>query len=420
MDIKRSEFPLMERAILVGLCLEGQNPIEIIENLNELALLTKSTGVLPVETILQKRKRPDASSFIGKGKASEVLKVVKENSANVVIMDDDLSPAQSRNLENIFNCKVIDRTRVILDIFAKRARTAEAKTQVEMAQLSYLLPRLTRAWTHLSRQAGGIGTRGIGETQLETDRRRIRRRLGFLRDELKRLETTRTLQKKGREGQFKVAVVGYTNAGKSTLLNTLTEANVLVEDRLFATLDTTFRRLRISESCSVLFVDTVGFIRKFPPHLAASFRSTLDQVKEADLLLHIVDVSQPEFYEQFVTTKKILQDMELEEIESITVFNKCDLMEDDENARRRRMVDSKGIIISARNGTGIDALLKKVEECFESNFVDENIQIPYESLPFYYGIRQRFHIISEKHNDLGLSVTLKGRKEDLAQIKEFC
>ncbi|KAA3660220.1 MAG: GTPase HflX [Calditrichaeota bacterium] len=276
---------------------------------------------------MQERRKLDAGYYIGRGKAQHLANVAQEHNAEVVIFDDDLTPAQTKNLSNMIDKKVIDRSALILDIFANRAQTREARTQVELAQLRYSLPRLTRAWTHLSRQVGGIGTRGPGETQLEVDRRLIRRRITNLERELEKIEKQRIQRRKHRDEAFKVALVGYTNVGKSTLMNALTDSNVFVENRLFATLDATVRELKFSQNESVLLIDTVGFIRKLPHHLVASFRSTLEETLDANLLLHQVDISHPDFEEQIDIVRSVLHDLHLDDTPVLYVFNKIDALE---------------------------------------------------------------------------------------------
>jgi GTP-binding protein HflX len=296
-----------ERSILVAVSTPGAGRARTEEYLEELALLASSAGALVVGRLVQERRSPDPALYIGKGKVEELAWLAVEREAQLVIVDDELSPVQVRNLERNLTCKIIDRSALILDIFASRARSSEAKAQVELAQLQYMLPRLTRQWTHLSKQYGGIGTKGPGETQIETDRRVIRTKIGRLRERLARIGKEREVQRKGRSTMPRVALVGYTNAGKSTLLNWFSDAGVVAEDRLFATLDPTVRAVRLSPAHSILLADTVGFIRKLPHHLIASFKSTLDEVREADLLLHVVDVSHPAFNEQIAVVQDTLQ-----------------------------------------------------------------------------------------------------------------
>ncbi len=297
-----------ERAVLVGLVTATQGEAKANEYLAELAFLADTAGAVTVKTFLQKVDYPNPRTFVGKGKLEEIKAYVEANDIGLAIFDDDLSSKQVSNIERELQVKILDRTSLILDIFAKRAQTANAKTQVELAQYQYLLPRLTRMWTHLERQRGGIGMRGPGETQIETDRRIILDRIAFLKEELRRIDRQKTVQRKNRGKLTRVALVGYTNAGKSTLMNLLSKSDVFAENKLFATLDTTVRKV-IIDNLPFLLTDTVGFIRKLPTHLVDSFKSTLDEVRDADLLLHVVDISHPQFEEQIEVVNKTLQEV---------------------------------------------------------------------------------------------------------------
>jgi GTP-binding protein HflX len=299
------------------------------ENLAELGRLATTAGAVIVDELTQKRLRLDPATYIGRGKLSELKQLVAQHDASLVIFDDELSPAQNRTIEDVVGVRVIDRSILILDIFAHHAQTHEAKLQVELAQLQYTLPRLTRMWAHLGRTGGGIGTRGPGETQLEVDRRRIRTRISQLRKKIERVEGERETRRKGRHGQFRVSLVGYTNAGKSTLFNALTRADVLVADKLFATLETTTRRLHIQGAHHALISDTVGFIRKLPHHLVASFRSTLEEVTEADLLVHVVDASSPAYEDQIEAVNVVLDELVPSDCTRQLVFNKIDRLDED-------------------------------------------------------------------------------------------
>lgn len=359
-----------ERAILVGVARPHTDRWEVEDHLDELAFLADTAGAKVVDKVLQERKQIDPTYFIGKGKVQAVAEMIESEDADVVIFDDDLSPAQARNLQKALEKKIIDRSGLILDIFARRAKTREARTQVELAQLRYLLPRLTRQWTHLSRQVGGIGTRGPGETQLEVDRRLIRKRISVLESELQKIEKQRDLRRKHRSDQFKAALVGYTNVGKSTLINALTEAEVFVEDRLFATLDATVRALRLKDSEPILLIDTVGFIRKLPHHLVASFKSTLEEARDADLLIHVVDISHPHFEDQLATVNDVIAEMGLRDKEMMYVFNKIDRLENQDVIQAMREKYLHAQFISASRGlflqTFQEALFEKAhakEEC---------------------------------------------------------
>ncbi|MBD98719.1 MAG: GTPase HflX [Verrucomicrobia bacterium] len=314
----------IEKAVLVGVVSQNQNESQLKEYLDELAFLAETAGAIALQRFTQKLDSPHPKSFVGSGKLSEILDYVKKNEIELVIFDDELSPTQTRNIENSFKgLKVMDRSKLILDIFAKRARTAAAKTQVELAQYEYLLPRLTRMWTHLSRQKGGIGMRGPGETEIETDRRIIRDKIALLKKKLEKIDKQKTTQRKGRQQMIRAALVGYTNVGKSTLMNVLTNSKVFAENKLFATLDTTVRKVVVG-NLPFLMSDTVGFIRKLPHHLVDSFKSTLDEVREADILLHVVDISHPNFEEQIATVNNTLQDLNALDKPIIMIFNKID------------------------------------------------------------------------------------------------
>ena len=312
-----------EKIVLVGVITCGQKESEAAEYLKELAFLTETAGGTPVKIFTQRVDLPNPASFVGTGKLSEIREYVKENAIDSVIFDDELSPSQLRNIESSLECKILDRTNLILDIFAKRAQTSYAKTQVELAQYQYLLPRLTRMWTHLERQQGGIGSRGPGESEIETDRRNIRNKISKLKTELKKIDQQMAIQRKNRGNIVRVALVGYTNVGKSTVMNLLSKSDVFAEDKLFATLDTTVRKMVIN-NLPFLLTYTVGFIRKLPHHLVESFKSTLDEVREADILAHIVDISHPKFEEQINVVNQTLNDLNAQNKLTILVFNKID------------------------------------------------------------------------------------------------
>lgn len=312
-----------EKVVLVGLITQSQNEKKAKEYLDELAFLADTAGAVVVKKILQRVEYANARTFVGKGKLEEIKKYVDENDVSLAIFDDELSPAQLRNLENELRIKILDRTNLILDIFAKRAQTAHARTQVELAQYEYLLPRLTGLWTHLERQRGGIGMRGPGESQIETDRRIILTKIALLKEELISIDKQKSIQRKNRGKMVRVALVGYTNVGKSTMMNLLSKSNVFAENKLFATLDTTVRKVTIN-NLAFLLTDTVGFIRKLPHGLIESFKSTLDEVREADILIHIVDISHPTFEEQIDVVEKTLHEIDSSEKLTILVFNKID------------------------------------------------------------------------------------------------
>jgi GTP-binding protein HflX len=351
--------PRAERALLVGHA--GRDHRHLEGSLDELERLADTAGASVLDRVVQRRGPIHPGTFVGKGKLEELRGRVEATDGDMVIFDDDLSPAQIRNLEKALQRKVVDRSELILDIFARRARTRESRLQVELAQLEYALPRLTGLWRHLERQAGGIGTRGPGETQLETDRRLVRERIAVLKRGLAAVERERQVQRRRRRGTFRAALVGYTNAGKSTLFNALTRAHVLVEDRLFATLDSTTRKL-VSPALDVaLITDTVGFIRKLPHHLVASFRSTLMEAVEADQLLHVVDASEPEFRRQMAAVEQVLDELLQEPRPTVLVFNKCDRLEPEAIAGLK--VEYPGsFVISARQAQGLDVLRESLWE----------------------------------------------------------
>jgi len=312
-----------EKAILIGVITPEQNKNQAEEYLDELAFLAKTAGAIPIKKITQKLPVPNNKTFIGKGKIEEVKQLAKELEVELIIFDDDLSPVQLRNIEKILECKILDRSNLILDIFASRARTANAKTQVELAQYQYLLPRLTRMWTHLERQKGGIGMRGPGETQIETDRRIIGQKISLLKKQLEKIDKQKITQRKGRGNMIRLALVGYTNSGKSTLMNQLSKSEVFAENKLFATLDTTIRKV-VVENLPFLLADTVGFIRKLPHQLVESFKSTLDEVRESDLLLHVVDISNSNFENQIEIVNQTLAEIGASDKPIILLFNKTD------------------------------------------------------------------------------------------------
>jgi GTP-binding protein HflX len=345
----------LPKVLLVGVVLPGQPGFVVDEHLDELADLARSDNFEVVGRAQQQRKAPDARTFIGRGKIEEIATAAAQTGAEVVIFDDDLSPAQVKNLEEALDVAVADRSALILDIFARRAKTSEARTQVELARLNYLLPRLARRWGHLSRQVGGIGVRGgEGEKQIEADRRMIRQRIQRLTKQLEKIERARTEQRKGRRGARVVTLAGYTNAGKSTLFNRLTGAEARVEDQLFATLDAKLRRGALDDQQTAVFSDTVGFIRKLPHHLVASFRSTLGEIAEGDLVLHVVDRSHPHWQEQLDVGKEVLKDLGVAEDRIVTVYNKADRLQD------RLPRNGDGVWVSATAGTGIDRLKEEI------------------------------------------------------------
>jgi GTP-binding protein HflX len=315
-----------EKVVLVGIITPNETEAREKEYLEELQFLVETAGGLTAKHFTQKMQRPDRATFVGTGKLEEIKAYVDSEEIDIVVFDDELSPSQLRNIENELQVKILDRSNLILDIFAGRAQTAQAKTQVELAQLQYLLPRLTRLWTHLERQKGGIGMRGPGESQIETDRRLILNKISLLKEKLKQIDRQNETQRKNRHQLVRVALVGYTNVGKSTIMNMISKSEVFAENKLFATLDTTVRKMVI-ENLPFLLSDTVGFIRKLPHHLVECFKSTLDEVREADILVHVVDVSHPNFEDQIHTVNETLKDLGARDKQTIVVFNKIDAYE---------------------------------------------------------------------------------------------
>lgn len=358
----------VERAVVAGVHLPQRLGEEQggDADLEELALLVDTAGGVVVGSAEQRRDRPEPATFVGKGKLAELKELVADRGANLVVFDNELAPAQGRNLEKALGARVIDRTELILDIFARHARTREARLQVELAQLQYALPRLTRLWSHLERQAGGIGTRGPGETQLETDRRLIGRRIAQLKRELIEVASDRRVQRRGRRGEFTVALVGYTNAGKSTLMNAITQAGVFVEDRLFATLDATTRRVEVDERHRFLLTDTVGFIRRLPHHLIESFQATLQEVADADLLLHVVEAASADPERQIESVNRVLAGIVPEDRPVQMVFNKMDRVQGDELRNRLARVHPEALFVSALSPAGAaavrDAVVRRLLE----------------------------------------------------------
>lgn len=353
--------PKQERAVLVGGALPGEKAEQTKEYLDELAFLVNTAGGVVENVFTQRMQKPDRATFVGTGKLEEIQAYVKAEEIDLVVFDDELSPSQLRNIERELKVKILDRSNLILDIFAGRAQTAQAKTQVELAQLQYLLPRLTRMWTHLERQKGGIGMRGPGESQIESDRRMILEKITLLKERLKLIDRQNETQRKNRGQLIRVALVGYTNVGKSTMMNMLSKSEVFAENKLFATLDTTVRKVVI-DNLPFLLSDTVGFIRKLPHHLVECFKSTLDEVREADILLHVVDISHPNFEDQIDTVNETLKDLGARDKDTIMVFNKIDayvppeqdqLVDVDEQKEPLTLADFKNTWMAHHNAPAI-------------------------------------------------------------------
>jgi GTP-binding protein HflX len=415
-DVKNSDI-VRERVALVGLYGPETTRFQAEEYLDELELLTDTAGGITIEKILQNKTHPDPSTYIGKGKLSELKRIMGEMDIGTVIFDDDLAPTQLRNIENGTDAKVLDRSSLILDIFASRAKTAAAKTQVELAQLQYLLPRLTRYWTHLSRQKGGIGTKGPGETQIETDRRLIGRRISVLKEKLDKLSKQRTTQRKGREDMTRISLVGYTNAGKSTLMNALTETGVFAEDRLFATLDSTVRRHEL-ENHSVLLSDTVGFIRKLPHNLVESFKSTLDEVREADILLHVVDASSKMADEYIEVVEETLEEIEATNKRTILVFNKVDKMDSQQVSDVKQRYPN-AIFVSAEQRIGLKELERSIEDMIELEYDRHTLQISVSKYKAVAFIHENATVEDESYEGTDVELTFSMSEKDFKQLSHL-
>lgn len=407
-----------ERAIVVSVTRKGIDPDILTEHLDELELLLDTAGADVAARLYQERERPDVATALGKGKVAELLELVKETGVQLVVFDNDLTAVQARNLENELKVKVMDRSGVILDIFASNARSVEARTQVELAQLEYLFPRLTRMWTHLSKQFGGIGTKGPGETQIETDRRMYRIRMQRLREKLKEIDTQRALQRSGRSGLPRFALVGYTNAGKSSLMRAIAGAEVHIEDRLFATLDTTVRAFELPSRQKALLSDTVGFIRKLPPQLIASFRSTLAETLEADVLIHVVDVTSKHVRDHIDVVMKTLHDLEADQTPTIIVFNKIDVLED------RMVLDDLEashpgcIYVSAQRGINIQRLLQKMQDVYEETSIKRLLLVPYEQMREVSRIYEDLEVIAREDLDAGVQLSVKVPMDKLRAFRQ--
>ena len=391
---------IQEKAILIGIDFHGNKNSSIEISLKELSGLAETAHYYVVSTLSQKIATINAKTFIGKGKVEEVIELVRHLGADIVIFDENLSPAQNRNLENIFKCRVIDRSWLILEIFGNHARTREAKTQVELASLKYALPRLTKMWGHLSRQRGGIGMKDVGETQIQLDRRLIRGRITKLERVLKKIDLEKKTQRKSRSsGVYKVALVGYTNAGKSTLMNQLTGAETLVANKLFATLDPTIRKIKKNFPYPVILSDTVGLIDKLPHDLVASFKSTLDEVRDADLLLKMVDISDLNSKRQIETTNNVITELGVEDTDSILVFNKVDKVSTLEILETNVQSNPGAICVSSKNGTGLDKLRNAIITSYEKKLSYLQVTIDYKYADLIPQIRKHVVIVKIDYED---------------------
>lgn len=428
----------------MGVTLPGESHEDELENLGELAMLARTASAEVVGHTTQHRTRIDGSTFIGTGKLEELTRTIHAEQVNLVIFDDDLSPAQARNIENRLNVNVVDRTELILDIFVRRARTRQARIQVEIAQLTYALPRLRRLWQHLSRQAGGIGTRGPGETQLEVDRRRVREKIAHLKRELRRIDRGAAERRKRRRDVFHATIVGYTNAGKSTLLNALAGSSIPESGRLFSTLDSTTRRVTLPGGETILLTDTIGFIRRLPTHLVASFRATLMDVREADLLVHAVDVSSVRYAERIAVVHSVLENVlrggtsaasrtsgasaasgpagtstadGAEDIPTILVLNKIDLIEDAAVHERLRLAYPEAVLVSAARSDGLEHLLSAIESRIRNDTVSAEVFVSTEDGKGIAEVERNARVLDRRVVDGRLRFDVSVRRRKIALLE---
>jgi GTP-binding protein HflX len=411
-DIKK------EKALMVGVIHGNVDEATTYEHLEELELLADTAGAEVVGQVTQRLNKLNPQFLVGKGKADEIVGQAEALGAQLIIFDNDLTPAQAKNFMNLAdNLKVIDRSALILDIFRQHARSREAKTQVELAHLEYLLPRLTRQWTHLERQMGGIGARaGMGETQIEVDRRLIRTRISKLKKELEKIDQERIVQSRGRKKFFRVALVGYTNAGKSTLMNALSAADVYVQDQLFATLDTTIRQVDINNTHQILLSDTVGFVRKLPHDLVASFRSTLKEVIDADLLLLVLDASSPQVLDHYNTIKNVLEEITAGNKRSLIVLNKIDLVKDINALNQLKQFFTEAVMISALDQLRLDDLLNSIQSIMDENFQTIEVDIPFSNGKIISEIQADTEVLDREYYDEGVRMTIKGPSSKIQKI----
>ena len=412
----------VDRAILVGTPpRQAVNPALIEDHLEELARLTDTAGGKVVGCLTQRINKPNPRVYLGEGKAIELKELVSDQEGNLVIFDDELTPAQGKNLEDFLGVRVMDRSELILDIFATRARSSEARMQVELAQLEYLLPRLRRMWIHLSRIRGGIGLRGPGETQLETDRRLIRKRISILRSKLRQVAKAREVQRQQREGSFQAVLVGYTNAGKSSLLGSLSGSDLFIEDRLFATLDSATRTVDLGQGYQALITDTVGFIRKLPHHLVASFHSTLEEAKEANVLLHVIDASREDWEDQYDVVMGVLSELGLAKASKVLVFNKVDLIthaEEEMLRRRIRSIESTpAVFVSAKDENTLIALRETLSARIRAKLVEVIAHIPVSNGRMISRIYEEAEILNRVDENMTVSITARVSPAFLGRLK---
>ena len=415
--IEKKEI-INEKTIIIGVIQSGQTDEIINEHLDELELLAETAGAEVVGRITQKVSKINSATFIGKGKANQIISQAIELDAKLIIFDDELSPGQIKNYHNLSDkIKVLDRSGLILDIFRKHARTKEATTQVNLAYLEYLLPRLTRQWTHLERQMGGIGTRaGMGETQIEVDRRLIRTRITRLKGDLKKIEKERDTQSMRRQSEFRVSLVGYTNAGKSTLFKAITGAEVYIKDQLFATLDTTIRKLNLDSSHEILLSDTVGFVRKLPHNLVASFKSTLKEVLEADLILVVLDISSPQIKDHVNTITDVLKEMGADEIPIIQVLNKVDLISDGKMIEKLQRSFPEAVTISAQNHLKLSDIKQRIIQMMESNYKTVDLEFSYDDGRVISQVQQGVEVLERQYDEDSVRLKIRGSRSRISKI----
>jgi len=416
--MQKANIDFHEKALLVGVIHGGIDESTVMEHLAELALLADTAGAEVIGQVTQKLGRINPAYFIGTGKAEQVIRQGEELNADLIIFDEDLSPGQLKNYHKLAeNIKVIDRSALILDIFRQHAQSKEAKTQVELAQLEYSLPRLTRQWTHLERQMGGIGTRaGAGETQIEVDRRLIRDRISKLKRDLVKIDKERETQGKRRKDLYRVALVGYTNAGKSTLMNTLSGSDIYIQDQLFATLDTTIRSVAIDDKHKILLSDTVGFIRKLPHHLVASFRSTLKEVTDSDLIIVVLDSSSPQILDHLETIQAVLKDLKIHDKPALTVLNKIDIVTDQNDVQILQTKLPEGIMLSARDHLRLDRLLIAIQAKMDSGNKTSALRLGYHQGKLLAQAQDDFEILSQEYLDDCILLTIRGRADKVDRI----
>jgi GTP-binding protein HflX len=410
---------VMERAMLVAIKQRNESQFFVEEHLDELEMLADTAGAETILKVIQDRPAPDKAYYVGKGKVEELAELVELNEIVLVIFDGDLSPTQVRNLEKLLDIKIIDRSGLILDIFASHAKTKQAKTQVELAQLQYMLPRLTRAWTHLSKQHGGIGTKGPGETQIETDRRLIRTRISKLKEVLVTIDKQDITKSLNRQDFLKASLVGYTNAGKSTFLNLFTDADVLAENKLFATLDSTTRSFELEKDKKVLISDTVGFIRKLPHNLVASFKSTLNVVKDADIILHVIDISHPFYEDHIKVVEETLEELGCKDSLKIKLFNKIDVLEDKDRISYVKNKYDNSILISAERAINISEVKQELLDIYENNYRAKEIILKSSQSKLVAQIHSMADVLTIEYIDDDVKITYKANKANLNKLERL-